>query len=108
MQLRGTPPAPGEQGSGQLAAQSSPGEQRDGPAATSAAEAAPPRGLAVAHSNGAADVLLSALLRAGVPAVRAGRPATVAPSLRKRTAVALAERHPEVRSRPPGSPHAEA
>ena len=59
--------------------------------------------LAVAHSNGAADVLLSALLRAGVPAVRAGRPATVAPSLRKRTAVALAERHPEVRSRPPGS-----
>ena len=79
MRLRGTPPTPGGQGSGQLAAQSSPGEQRDGPAATSAAEAAPPRVLAVAHSNGAADVLLSALLRAGVPAVRAGRPATVAP-----------------------------
>ena len=37
--------------------------------------AAPPRVLAVAHSTGAADVLLQALLRMGVPAVRAGRPA---------------------------------
>lgn len=56
----------------------------------------PPRVLAVAHSNGAADVLLAALLRIGIPAVRVGRPASVAPSVRPRTIVALAERHPEV------------
>ena len=87
----------------------------------------PSRVLAVAHSNGAADVLLSALLAMGVPAVRSGRPASVSPSVRRtrpstepgtrphlsplspalkvpawlmcspgRTAVALAERHPEV------------
>ena len=56
----------------------------------------PPRVLAVAHSNGAADVLLRALLRLGVPAVRGGRPAAVSPSVRRRTAVALAEQHPEV------------
>ena len=62
-----------------------------------AAAAAPPRVLAVAHSNGAADVLLQALLRMGVPAVRAGRPAAVAPSVRHRTVTALAEQHPEVR-----------
>lgn len=55
----------------------------------------PRRVLAVAHSNGAADVLLLALLRLGVPAVRAGRPAAVSPSVRSRTVVALAERHPE-------------
>ena len=55
-----------------------------------------PRVLAVAHSNGAADVLLEALLDVGVAAVRAGRPGTVAPSARRRTAVALAEQHPEV------------
>ena len=61
----------------------------------------PPRVLAVAHSNGAADVLLKALLRLGVPAVRAGRPAAVSPSVRRRTAVALAEQHPEVTPSPP-------
>lgn len=55
-----------------------------------------PRVLAVAHSNGAADVLLAALLRLGVRAVRAGRPASVSPSVRCRTVVALAEKHPEV------------
>ena len=55
-----------------------------------------PRVLAVAHSNGAADVLLAALMRLGVPAVRAGRPATVAPAVRHRTALALADQHPEV------------
>ena len=66
----------------------------------------PPRVLAVAHSNGAADVLLQALLRLGVPAVRAGRPAAVSPSVRRRTAVALAEQHPEVTPSPPRThPH---
>ena len=66
----------------------------------------PPRVLAVAHSNGAADVLLKALLRLGVPAVRAGRPAAVSPSVRRRTAVALAEQHPEVTPSPPRThPH---
>ena len=38
-----------------------------------------PRILAVTHSNGAADVLLQALLQMNVPAVRAGRPASVSP-----------------------------
>ena len=73
----------------------------------------PPRVLAVAHSNGAADVLLRALLRLGVPAVRGGRPAAVSPSVRRRTAVALAEQHPEVTpplaahipAAPPHGPH---
>ena len=55
-----------------------------------------PRVLAVAHSNGAADVLLAALMHLGVPAVRAGRPATVGPAVRHRTALALADQHPEV------------
>ena len=64
--------------------------QPDGPSSP------PPRVLAVAHSNGAADVLLAALLRMGVPAVRAGRPASVSPNVRRRTVIALAERHPEV------------
>ena len=66
------------------------------PPADAAASPGPLRILAVAHSNGAADVLLEALLRVGVPAVRAGRPAAVAPRARPRTALALAERHPEV------------
>ena len=57
---------------------------------------APPKVLAVAHSNGAADVLLEALLAIGVPAIRAGRPATVSPNARKRTAVAMTQTHPEV------------
>jgi len=55
-----------------------------------------PRVLAVAHSNGAADVLVEALLQVGVPAVRAGRPASVSPNVRRRTVVAMAETHPEV------------
>ncbi|CAB9514333.1 polymerase alpha-associated DNA helicase A [Seminavis robusta] len=59
--------------------------------------AASPRVLAVAHSNGAADVLLQALLDRGVPAVRVGRPASVAASVRHRTVVAMAEQHPAVR-----------
>jgi hypothetical protein len=54
------------------------------------------RVLAVAHSNGAADVLLAALLQMGLPAIRVGRPANVSPELRHRTVVALAERHPAV------------
>lgn len=54
------------------------------------------RVLAVAHSNGAADVLLEALLQLGVPAIRAGRPASVSPSVQHRTVIAMAERHPEV------------
>ncbi|KAK7236148.1 nonsense-mediated decay protein [Aureococcus anophagefferens] len=57
---------------------------------------AAPRVLAVCHSNGAADVLLAALVAVGVPAIRAGRPASVAPEARRHTVVALAERHPEV------------
>lgn len=56
-----------------------------------------PRVLAVAHSNGAADVLLQALLDMGVPAIRVGRPASVSASLRHRTVVAMAEKHPEVK-----------
>lgn len=55
-----------------------------------------PRILAVTHSNGAADVLLQALLDMNVPAVRAGRPASVSPSVQHRTIAALAERMPEV------------
>ena len=69
-------------------------------AAAPAPSAAPPppatRVLAVAHSNGAADVLLEALLRVGVPAIRAGRPASVSPAARGRTVAAVAEAHPEV------------
>jgi hypothetical protein len=57
-----------------------------------------PRILAVAHSNGAADVLLEALLQMNVPAVRAGRPASVSPSVQHRTIAALSERMPEVMS----------
>ena len=69
----------------------------DRPELTSSPRVLPaPRVLAVAHSNGAADVLLAALMRLGVPAVRAGRPATVAPAVRHRTALALADQHPEV------------
>lgn len=55
------------------------------------------RVLAVAHSNGAADVLLSALLQMGVPAVRLGRPASVSPHLQHRTAVAMAETLPRMK-----------
>ena len=56
----------------------------------------PRRVLAVTHSNGAADVLLQALLNIGLPAVRAGRAANVSPSLQHRTIAALSERMPEV------------
>ena len=56
----------------------------------------PPKVLAVAHSNGAADVLLEALLAVGVPAIRAGRPATVSANARKRTVIAMTQTHPEV------------
>ena len=63
-----------------------------------AVESSPrPRVLAVAHSNGAADVLLQALLSLGVPAVRVGRPASVLTELRHRTVVAMADKHPEVK-----------
>jgi hypothetical protein len=55
-----------------------------------------PRILAVTHSNGAADVLLAALLQMGVPAIRVGRPASVSANLQHRTVMALAEKHPEV------------
>lgn len=55
-----------------------------------------PRVLAVTHSNGAADVLLKALLEMNVPAVRGGRPASVAPSVQHRTIAALSEQVPEV------------
>jgi regulator of nonsense transcripts 1 len=55
-----------------------------------------PRILAVTHSNGAADVLVQALLDMNVPAVRGGRPASVSPSIQHRTIAALAERLPEV------------
>ncbi len=51
---------------------------------------------AVTHSNGAADVLLEALLQINVPAVRAGRPASVAPSVQHCTIAALSECMPEV------------
>ena len=56
----------------------------------------PFRVLAVTHSNGAADVLLEALLEIGVPAVRLGRPASVSPKIQHRTVVAISERMPEV------------
>lgn len=56
----------------------------------------PPRILAVAHSNGAADVLLEALLNMGVPAVRMGRPSSVSPKVQHRTVVAIAEKIPAV------------
>ena len=52
--------------------------------------------LAVTHSNGAADVLLEALLQMGVPAVRFGRPATVSPAVQHRTVIAMAEKMPQV------------
>mmetsp|Transcript_27350 Transcript_27350/g.40378 ORF Transcript_27350/g.40378 Transcript_27350/m.40378 type:complete len:757 (+) Transcript_27350:27-2297(+) len=55
-----------------------------------------PRILAVAHSNGAADVLLEALLQMNVPAVRFGRPASVSPNVQHRTIVAISEKMPEV------------
>ena len=56
----------------------------------------PFRVLAVAHSNGAADVLLQALLDLGVPAIRAGRPAAISERVRHRSAIALAEKIPQV------------
>lgn len=56
----------------------------------------PYRVLAVTHSNGAADVLLEALLEIGVPAVRLGRPASVSTKIQHRTVVAISERMPEV------------
>jgi hypothetical protein len=59
-------------------------------------KAAPNRILAVTHSNGAADVLLQALLQMGVPAIRLGRPASVSASVQHRTVIAMAEKHPEV------------
>lgn len=55
-----------------------------------------PRILAVTHSNGAADVLLQALIDMNIPAVRGGRPASVSPSIQHRTIAALAERMPDV------------
>jgi hypothetical protein len=55
-----------------------------------------PRVLAVTHSNGAADVLLEALLQMGVPAVRLGRPLAVSSNVRHRTIVAMSEKMPEV------------
>jgi AAA domain len=54
------------------------------------------RVLAVTHSNGAADVLLEALLKLNVPAVRLGRPALVSPRVQHRTVVAISQRLPEV------------
>ena len=54
------------------------------------------RVLAVTHSNGAADVLLEALLAMGVPAIRYGRPATVSPMVQHRTVIAMAEKMPQV------------
>lgn len=60
------------------------------------ADGATPRVLAVTHSNGAADVLLAALHRAGVNAIRAGRPTSVSPEAQRFTTVALAKQHPEV------------
>lgn len=56
----------------------------------------PPRILAVTHSNGAADVLLEALLQVGVPAVRLGRPASVSPKVQHRTVAAIAEKLPQM------------
>ncbi|KAG7344934.1 DNA helicase [Nitzschia inconspicua] len=58
----------------------------------------PIRVLAVTHSNGAADVLLQALLDMGVPAVRAGRPASISPLVQHRSVVALAEKLPHIKS----------
>ncbi|KAL3792425.1 hypothetical protein HJC23_001543 [Cyclotella cryptica] len=55
-----------------------------------------PRILAVTHSNGAADVLLQALIDMNIPAVRGGRPASVSPAVQHRTIAALAERMPDV------------
>jgi superfamily I DNA and/or RNA helicase len=55
-----------------------------------------PRVLAVAHSNGAADVLIEALLKMGVPAVRLGRPASVSPSVQHRTIPAITQKLPDV------------
>jgi regulator of nonsense transcripts 1 len=55
-----------------------------------------PRVLAVAHSNGAADVLLEALLELGLPAVRAGRANSFSASVQHRSVVALAEKMPQV------------
>jgi hypothetical protein len=56
----------------------------------------PPRILAVAHSNGAADVLLEALLNIGVPAVRLGRPSSVSPNVQHRTVIAITEKLPAI------------
>ena len=56
-----------------------------------------PRILAVTHSNGAADVLTQSLLDMNIPAVRAGRPASVSPSVQHQTIAALSERMPEAR-----------
>lgn len=55
------------------------------------------RVLAVTHSNGAADVLLEALLEMGVPAVRSGRPASVSPQVQHRSVIALAEKLPHIK-----------
>lgn len=55
-----------------------------------------PRILAVTHSNGAADVLLEALLNMGVPAVRLGRPSSVSAKVQHGTVIAIAETIPEV------------
>jgi hypothetical protein len=57
----------------------------------------PLRVLAVTHSNGAADVLLEALLNIGVPAVRLGRPSSVSPSVQHRTVLAIADKIPGVK-----------
>jgi hypothetical protein len=56
------------------------------------------RVLGVAHSNGAADVLLEALLDLGIPAVRYGRPTIVSSKVRHRTVIALAEKMPQVQA----------
>ena len=56
-----------------------------------------PKVLAVAHSNGAADVLLEALLNMGVAAVRLGRPSSVSPKVQHRTVVAIADKVPVVK-----------
>jgi len=56
----------------------------------------PFRVLGVAHSNGAADVLLDALLELGIPAIRYGRPAIVSSNVKHRTTIALAEKMPQV------------
>lgn len=57
----------------------------------------PLRVLAVTHSNGAADVLLEALLNIGVPAVRLGRSSSVSPSVQHRTVLAIADKVPGVK-----------